>query len=401
MPFTSPQYLLADHPRTLFPLDVTRIVIEEGADRVFQYIKDEIKPSGQGQPFSPQIRCYAAKHGLHLRRTVKLDPVSELFIYDLVLANRKFFKRDTRKRRRQYGYYFKSGRPVSAMTGYREFKRDLKRAEGKYPYGLKVDVATYFNSLYHHDLVHYFENLGWSQVHTRQLDRFLSEITGSRSVDCLPQGLHPCKVLGASFLHIVDRSSRLRSSLALRFLDDIHLFANDEDVISADFLHVQRLIGEKGLSLNSEKTVPLEGLGADLAQEIDEIKIGLLRVRSEWIEVSGVETETEVTEYEQLSDKQTEYLLGLIRDPGLEESDAELVLTLLSEHGEETLERMGSVWPRYPTLSKPIYNFVTRAFWDQASVASLAGLSSTGHRNIRVQFICWRTELQCFSRSLI
>lgn len=28
-------------------------------------------------------------------------------------------------------------------------------------------------------------------------------------------------------------------------------------------------------------------------------------------------------------------------------------------------------------------------------------LSSTGHRNIRVQFICWRTELQCFSRSLI
>ena len=28
-------------------------------------------------------------------------------------------------------------------------------------------------------------------------------------------------------------------------------------------------------------------------------------------------------------------------------------------------------------------------------------LSSTGHRNIRVQFICWRTKLQCFSRSLI
>ena len=28
-------------------------------------------------------------------------------------------------------------------------------------------------------------------------------------------------------------------------------------------------------------------------------------------------------------------------------------------------------------------------------------LSSTGHRNIRVQCICWRTKPQCFSRSLI
>ena len=170
-------YLLDDHPRTLFPLDLTRIMIEQGADRVHQFLKEEVKPfTKNGQPFAPQIHCYAAKHGLHLRRTVKLDPAAELFIYDLVAANRKYFKRDTRRTRRQYGYYFQSGRPVSAMTAYREFKQDLRDAEPTYEFGLRVDVATYFNSLYHHDLVNYFENLGWSQEHTRGLDRFLGEI---------------------------------------------------------------------------------------------------------------------------------------------------------------------------------------------------------------------------------
>ena len=37
----------------------------------------------------------------------------------------------------------------------------------------------------------------------------------------------------------------------------------------------------------------------------------------------------------------------------------------------------------------------------ERDILKKAALSSTGHRNIRVQFICWRTELQCFSRSLI
>ena len=65
-------------------------------------------------------------------------------------------------------------------------------------------------------------------------------------------------------------------------------------------------------------------------------------------------------------------MLELLRDPKLEEADAELVLTLLSEHGEEVLDRMASVWPRYPALSRPIYNFVTRELSDPTSVAALA-----------------------------
>jgi hypothetical protein len=376
MAFKSTDYLLDDHPRTLFPLDLTRIVVEHGAPRLFQYIAEDIKPSEKkGKTFAPQLRCFSAKHGLHLRRTLKLDPVAELYIYDLVLPNRKFFKSDTRKTRRQYGYCFKGGKPISAMAGYREFKHDLLHAEKAHEHGLRLDVATYFNSVYHHDVVNYFDNLGWNDDDTCGLNRFLGEINGTSSIDCLPQGLHPCKVLGASFLHIIDKSARLRSELVLRFLDDIHLFSDDEVKIGADFGHIQHVLGEKGLSLNSEKTRIIAGAGHDLEKKIDEIKAGLLKIRRYTIEVSGErgQRETqEIVEFDNLSDEHTDYLLELLRDPNLEEADAELVLTLLSEHGEEVLDRMASVWPKYPSLSKPIYNFVTQEFSDSMSVLAMA-----------------------------
>lgn len=394
MAINSARYLLDDHPRTLFPLDTTRIAVEQGSDRLHQHIQEHIKPGAKkGNTFPPQLRCHAAKRGLHLRRTAKLDPVAELFVYDLVLRNRKHFKADTRKTRRQYGYYFESGEPASAMTGYREFKRDVVNAENRFAFELRLDVAAYFNSIYHHDLVNYFIDSGWPPDQTSALDRFLSETTGGRSIDCLPHGLHPCKVLGAAFLHIGDRSSRIESPLMLRFLDDIHLFADDEIQLWADFIELQKLLGEKALSLNAEKTEIVEKGHSDLEAVVDDIKLGLLRVRSEWIEVSGETKELEMEEYESLTDEQTEYLLDLLRDSSLDESDAELVLTLLSEHGEEVLERMSTVWPQYPSLSKPIYNFVTREFGSGSSVIALSKAFLTNAPNATEYQLFWLTKI--------
>ena len=390
---TAVDYLLDDHSRTLFPLDLSKLLVKAGAARISQFLAEEIKPFAEkGMPFSPQLHCYSAKHGLHLRRTMKLDPVAEFFIYELVAGNRKHFKRDTRKRRRHYGYYFREGAPVSVMSAYREFSRDLNEAAPQHRFGLKVDVATYFNSLYHHDLVDFFNNHGWGKDDVYALGRFLSEINGSRSIDCLPQGIHPCKVLGSAFLQIVDRSSRIRSSLVLRFLDDIHFLSDNEAAITADLLLIQRILGEKGLSLNSEKT-SFTHPGTDIETAVEEIKIGLLRVRQQWIEVSGTEEEEEVVEYETLSEEQTEYLLDLLRDPGLEEADAELVLTLLSEHGEEILDRMASIWPKFPSLSKPIYNFVTREFNDPRSVAALVGSFLVNAPNATEYQLFWLAKM--------
>ena len=45
---------------------------------------------------------------------------------------------------------------------------------------------------------------------------FLREINSGRSIDCLPQGLYPCKMIGSDFFRFIDNSSRLKPALQIR-----------------------------------------------------------------------------------------------------------------------------------------------------------------------------------------
>jgi hypothetical protein len=215
-------------------------------------------------------RCYAAKRGYNLRRTVKLDPVAEFFIYDIVFRNRKAFRPDHRPSRRSFGYRFSSGHPQSDGAAYASYKSAVAAARSGYALTLKADVATYFNSIYHHDLVNTVRDSGWADADCEALGRFLRESNAGRSIDCLPHGIHPCKVLGSEFLRFVDNSYKLRSAIGIRFLDDIHLFDNMESTLISDLIELQELLGERGLSLNDAKT----DLGAvtetDVPKQVDE-----------------------------------------------------------------------------------------------------------------------------------
>lgn len=356
--YSSTQYLLDDLPRTLFPMGTTRYLVEHGADDLFDYVYKRVLTPVDEAAFASQTRCFAAKRDFHLRRTLKLDPCAELFIYDLIFRNRKAFRPDHRRNRISFGYRFSGGRPTSPMTSYREFRKACTGAERQFRFSLTLDVALYFNSIYHHDLVSYFSDNGWAAEDVEQFGQFLRQINAGRSVDCLPQGLNPCKAVGAEFLRFVDNSARLRSPLLLRFLDDIVLYSNSHAELVADLLTIQELLAEKGLSLNASKTRFASGGTSTVADEVDEMKLGLLRIRQETIEVSGEAKEVEVKDRALLDKDQTEYLLTLLRNNDLDEADAELILTLLTEHGDEVLAELGSILERFPTLSKTLYSFL-------------------------------------------
>ena len=62
-------------------------------------------------------------------------------------------------------------------------------------------------------------------------------------------------------------------------MDDIYLFSNDKEVIAGDFQLVQRLLGDKGLSINPQKTRVDAATHLSIDKEIDEIKKTLLKRR--------------------------------------------------------------------------------------------------------------------------
>jgi Reverse transcriptase (RNA-dependent DNA polymerase) len=352
------QYFLEDYPRTLFPLATTHILIQNHADAILKYIYEKVlNQSEQNYSFLPQLHCYASKTGFHLRRTVKLDPVAELFIYDLVYRNRKQFRSDFSETRKSFGYRFEDGQPIAQTKSYAAFKSSIAQAKKSYSFSAKFDISSYFNSIYHHDLIAWFSEGSQSLKDTECFGQFLREINAGRSVDCLPQGLHPCKIIGAEFLKFVDNSISVRSQLMLRFMDDYYLFDNDESIINSDFVVIQRMLGEKGLFLNSTKTKIGQVDEINIEKKVDAIKADLLQVRRHIIEVSGVEEEEEEEEEENLSDEQIEYLLDILKDPDIHEEDAELVLILLRDYGSDVLERMKSFLERFPSLSKTVYTY--------------------------------------------
>ena len=380
--FDAKQYFLEDYRHTLFPLSSTQLLVEK--------FSPELKAYALANPFRPQTRCSAAKRGYHLRRTFKLDPPTEFFVYEMVYRNRNLFRKDFNAARSNFGFLFRNGVPVSSRNAYQDYQTAVLEAKKKYKYGIRFDVASYFNSVYHHDLVSRFREIGGAEDEVALYGRFLREINSGRSLDCLPQGLHPCKLIGADFLKFIDNSMRLKSPRFIRFLDDFNIFADREQDLLSDMNTIQEMLSDKGLFLNEGKTKRANDFGRSMTEEIDEIKKQLLQARGETVDPSSIEmadlfefedddedeeeeeeeeaaasTAAENAEsradelnfFDSMTDEQTEYLLDLLNNPEIDESDAELALVLLKDHGEDVLEHMGQFLVRFPGLSRTIYQF--------------------------------------------
>jgi hypothetical protein len=388
----SVSYLLSDYPRTLFPLSTTRVIAEKSGQQVLDYVYQKVlNPAEPEHAFLAQARCYSSKQGFHLRRTVKLDPVAELFVYDIVYRNRLLFRKDFSTTRRSFGYRFESGEPLSPTKSYAAFKAAVTEARMKYPHMVKFDIAAYFNSIYHHDLVQWFSEINASGDDVEHFGQFLREANGGRSVDCLPHGIHPCKLIGSEFLKFVDNSMRLRSEMLLRFMDDFYLFSYNEELINMDFVLIQQLLGEKGLSLNPAKTA-YEEQYQDIAGEVDQMKISLLKVRRSVIQVSGELFEDEELEEESLSEEQVEYLLNLLKNPDIDESDAELVLVLLRDRGQDVVSRLEAFLRRFPGLSRNVYHFA-KHISDKEALAEIVHRFATDGAYATEDQLFWMAKL--------
>lgn len=355
MAYSSKQFLLDDLPKTLFPLQTTKLLVENGFDKLKKHGKDiAFDPEIDGS-FLPQKRVYGIKKGWHLRRTLKLDPVAEVFFYDLVYRNRTLFKKHHKKNRVHFSYRFESGKPVSSASDYKKLKVEISKNKEKYNHFAYFDISSYFNHLYHHDLVQWFDERGADERDVQALGKFLREINSGRSTDFLPQGIYPSKMIGSDFLMFIENAGRLKSKLSLRFMDDIYLFSNKLDDIKHDFLLIQELLGLKGLSINTEKT----HFDEDEDEQIDEQKVKLLRRRRHIQFASGVDDDEfwDDDDEEEIDDEDIEYVKSLLSNEHIEEEDAELVLSVMRGNTEEIFDFLGYILGEFPNLSKSFYYF--------------------------------------------
>ncbi|PBB84545.1 hypothetical protein CK216_23235 [Mesorhizobium sp. WSM3876] len=354
-------FFFEDFPRTLFPLETNRVLIEHGEAEVRSYIAKCLDENEQAYGFAPQKRVFISKPHGYLRRTVKLDVVAEFYLYDIVFRNRSKFRKPHVSYRSHYGYRFENGSPIAATQAYRAFKGGLAAYGAQYAHSRSMDVATYFNSLYHHDIVSWFRDRNVSMEDAEGLGQLLREIAAGRSVDCLPQGLYPTKMIGNDFLRFVEEYHDLQSNQVIRFMDDIVLFADDEQAISDDFQTIQRLIGDKGLSLNSRKSRLDEHVRELIDTSIDAIKQKLLQRRRIQITTGYAEDGSEIVKQAMLKKpldaEEMKYIDNILGQPDIEEDDAELLLTIMRGHASKLEKRLPDIIDYYPHLAKNVYSF--------------------------------------------
>jgi hypothetical protein len=329
---------------------------DEISNYIYQKILNIDNPSDN---FLSQQTVYATKPRGHLRRTVKLDPVAEYFIYDLTFRNKTIFRPQVSDTRRSFGYRITDGSRIPVHVAYSEYKEHLNQCSEKYRHNIQFDIASYFNSMYHHDLSHWFVSKNISEVDSNAAGQYFREINAGRSIDFLPQGIYPCKMIGNEFLKFVDLSGLLKSSQIVRFMDDFTLFDDDPNVLKQDFIRIQQLLGKFALNINPSKTFYDNKVG-DLQKKLSNIRQSLKEIVTDIEEIhtaSGVDiVEIENEEESSLTHDQVESLMALLKEDDIEESEADLILSFLRLHSDDLLELMPILLTRFPNLIKHIHS---------------------------------------------
>jgi hypothetical protein len=338
-------------------------MVSHYSQQVLEFIQNEVLPAKGG--FQNQHRVFATKRGWFLRPTVKLDPVAEYFFYDFIYRNRHLFRKSPLDNRKVFGYRIVKGEPISILKSYANFKKAVAKHRNGYSSYVYFDVSAYFNHIYHHDLIRWCEEAGADPDDVKLFGRFLLDIVGGRSTNCLPQGIYPSKMIGSAFLGFLEACTRMRSGQSVRLMDDVWLFDDDPVTLISDFLLAQSLLNDRGLAVNEEKSSILEGHDPDddLPPDIDQMKVQLLHRRRETLVDMGdygdTGDENEDAELQELSEEEHEYLISLLKRDNIQEEDAELVLTLMRDSSSDIAEFIPALIADFPGLAKRLYHFCT------------------------------------------
>jgi len=371
----------------LFPMQTNLLMITRKEKELSDYVYQKVLSEDEGHNFIPQQRVHADKPNGHLRRTLKLDPVAEYFLYDLVYRNRTIFRKPFSEDRKSYGYRFEDGNVVPISQAYKSYKSDVNQNLAKFKHHLSFDVAGFFNSVYHHDLAHWFSSSdSVTEKDCEAFGKFFREINAGRSVDFLPHGLYPSKMIGSDFLKFTEQSGQLKSSVLLRFMDDYHLFDDNEDNVNRDFIRIQKMLGDKGLNVNPQKT---RKTVQNVQEKVSEIRQELSEIIEVEVGESVFGSGFEGPEFEQvevisdLSKEQIQRLLDFLKDEALDDNDADLILNVLRFHSTDISDYLPLLLDRFPSLSKSIFTslnssnpFVRKVSNDKIAVAILEFLKA-------------------------
>ena len=349
------EFYLEDYKEMLFPMETCRFIIEQSPELLSNFIKNIEDTSKPEYCFLPQESVCASKAKQHIRRTKKLDPIAEYYMYEMAYKNKSIFRESSNPIRENFGYRFANGSHIKIHDSYSEFNNKKEELHSKYDHFISFDVSSYFNSIYHHDLTNWFSNFNIDESEKQLFGRFMREINAGFSIDFMPHGIYPAKMIGSHFLTYIDYSSFISSEHMIRFMDDFVIFSNSKDTLRKDFENIQKLLGQKSLYINSNKTVLFSENKVVIESEVEKIKSGIMgQVAVSLGSGMGYDVYDEIVR--QFSPEEIDQLASLADNDEVTDNEASLILDCISQHNTDFYTYIPQFIYRFPHLVKKIFH---------------------------------------------
>ncbi len=170
-----------------------------------------------------------------------------------------------------------------------------------------------------------------------------------------PCGLYSTKMLGSHFLTFLDNSALIKCEHLLRFMDDYIIFSDSKDILVKDFQTIQKILGQKSLNINSDKTVLFSEKNISISEEVDGMKSNIME-RFSVGSGSGLDYEDYEEAVRELDESEVAYLISLLDEEKATDAEASLILDCIHEHSTNFSDYLPAFLLRFPHLSKKIYH---------------------------------------------
>lgn len=261
-------------------------------DLIFERLKGDVKANRfvPGLPITIEI---PKRNGLTRPGSI-LDPLTRT-LYQLLVDEIAPFGESQIDRKRVYSQQlldpdpdFLMFRSVSDCFG--DFTQATDALAKKWTHVLKADISSFFERIYHHNLVNFLSSSGAPTEAVRALEKLLLSFTHKDSHGII-QGVFPSDFLGNVYLCPLDAELAVQDIDSTRYVDDLHLFFESQLAAKAFLVRLCQHLRREGLNLNEaktqiEKTESLMQEDSVIREAFEKARLELLTVVSPIVEVT-------------------------------------------------------------------------------------------------------------------
>ena len=222
---------------------------------------DLLKPLTQrnfrGLPLRSHLAWAVPKGHTGFRIAHQLDPLDTLVYTALVYEMGKVIERSRQPKTVACAYRFRPkdrGDFYPGDNGWATFTRRSRDLANKHTFVLHMDIADFYNQIYHHRLAGALETAGISKERAENFEAYIGGFTAWQSQG-IPVGPSASSLLAECCLSDIDSSLRAMRIPFVRYIDDFRIFASTKANLVRVLHEVTKLLyTNHRLAIQSGKT---------------------------------------------------------------------------------------------------------------------------------------------------